>query len=227
MDIGQDQLIRKTLLFSGLSSEDLRKLAEISIAKPYKKNHLIFSEGDEAEGFYIVISGSVKLFKLSPDGREQILRLVLPGETFAEAAIFSGRKYPAFAQAATDCHLIFFPKERFLGVMSENPHLCLNMLATLSELLRRLNALVEELSLKEVSARLAKYLLDLSIKQASEELKLDLSKRQLASKLGTVSETLSRTLGKLKTRRIVEVKGKRVLILNRQALEEISAGFKL
>ena len=113
-----------------------------------------------------------------------------------------------------------------------NPKLSLNMIASLSHFLRRFATLIEELSLKEISSRVAKYLVDLSLNSSREgrsakEVDLDLSKTQLASKLGTISETLSRTLAKMKVKGMIDVKKNKIFILNREALEELASGLKI
>jgi CRP/FNR family transcriptional regulator len=106
------------------------------------------------------------------------------------------------------------------------------MIVTLSHYLKRFASLIEELSLKEVSSRIAKYIIDLSMKSSKEgkspkEVELDLSKTQLALKLGTISETLSRTLAKMRAKRIIDVKKNKIIILNREALEELASGLKV
>ena len=158
--------------------------------------------------------------------------MVSPPDAFAEAALFLGGAYPAFAEALADSQLLFFPKRDFVQLIEKNPQLSINIIVSLSHYLKKFASLIEELSLKEVSSRIAKYLMDLSLKASKEgknpgEVELDLSKTQLASKLGTISETLSRTLAKMKNRKIIDVKRNRILILDREALEELSSGLKL
>jgi CRP/FNR family transcriptional regulator len=174
----------------------------------------------------------VKLYKVSPDGKEQILHVVSAPDAFAEAALFLEGSYPAFAEALSDSQLLFFPKRDFIQLIEKNAQLSINMIVSLSQFLKRFASLIEELSLKEVSSRIAKYLIDLSLKlskegKSSKEVELDLSKTQLALKLGTISETLSRTLAKMKARGIIDVKKNRILILNREALEELASGLKI
>jgi CRP-like cAMP-binding protein len=219
-------------LFAGLSPEDLKKLRAIAITKQAKKKQILFSDGEETKGFYVVLSGKVKIFKVSPEGKEQILHIVTAPDTFAEAALFLGGTYPAFAEALSDCQLFFFPKRSFIQLIEKNPQLSINMIVTLSHYLKRFAMLIEELSLKEVSSRIAKYLLDLSLRlvkegKGAEEVDLDLSKTQLALKLGTISETLSRTLGKMRAKGIIDVRKNRILILDRKALEELASGLKI
>ncbi len=224
-------LLKKVPLFSGLKEEDVRRVRAISTPRQVHRRELLFSDGQEARGFYVIFSGKVKLYKISPEGKEQILHIVSAPDSFAEAALFHEGNYPAFAEALTDCQLLYIPKREFIQLIEQNPQLGINMIVSLSQYLRRFATLIEELSLKEVSSRIAKYLLDLSIKASKEgknpqEVELDLTKSQLASKLGTISETLSRTFGKIKARGIIEVKKNKILILDRKSLEEIASGLK-
>jgi CRP/FNR family transcriptional regulator len=180
----------------------------------------------------VILSGKVKLYKISPEGKEQILHVVSAPDAFAEAALFLEGSYPAFAEALAESQLLFFPKKDFVQLIERNPQLSINMIVSLSQFLRRFASLIEELSLKEVSSRVAKYLIDLSLKSSKEEkdrseVELDLSKSQLASKLGTISETLSRTLTKMRAKRVIDVKKNRIRILNRELLEEMASGMKI
>lgn len=225
-------LLKKSPLFAGLEEDDLKRVRAISTLRQVHKRELLFSEGQEAKGFYVIFSGRVKLYKISPEGKEQILHIVSSPDSFAEAALFHEGSYPAFAEALTDCQLLYIPKREFIQLIEKNPQLGINMIVSLSQYLRRFASLIEELSLKEVSSRIAKYLLDLSVKAAKEgkdsrTVELDLSKSQLASKLGTISETLSRTFGKMKARGIIDVEKNKILILDRKSLEEIASGLKV
>jgi len=227
-----EDLLRKSPLFAGLKEEDLRRIRSIAIPKKLVKKEVLFADGEEARGFYVILSGKMKLYKISPEGKEQILHIVVAPDAFAEAALFLGGTYPAFAEALTDTQLLFFPKRDFVQLIERNPQLSINMIVTLSQYLKRFTLLIEELSLKEVSARMAKHLIDLSLKAVKEgkspnEVELDLSKTQLASKLGTISETLSRTLAKMKVKKIIDVKRNRILILDRKGLEALASGLKL
>jgi CRP/FNR family transcriptional regulator len=226
-----DQL-KRCPLFAGLKEEELKRVRAIASLKQVGKKEVLFSDGEEAKGFYVILSGKVKLYKISPEGKEQILHVVSAPDAFAEAALFLEGSYPAFAEALSDCQLLFFPKRDFIQLIGRNPQLSINMIVSLSHYLRRFASLIEELSLKEVSSRIAKYLIDLSLKSAKEgrspkEVELDLSKTQLASKLGTISETFSRTLAKMKAKGIIDVKRNRILILNRETLEELASGLKI
>ncbi|MEW6375128.1 MAG: Crp/Fnr family transcriptional regulator [Thermodesulfobacteriota bacterium] len=233
------ELVRRCPLFAGLKEEDLRKIRAIATPRQVEKKGVLFSDGEEAKGFYVILSGKVKLYKISPEGKEQILHMVTAPDAFAEAALFLEGTYPAFAEALSDSQLLFFPKRDFLQLIEKNPQLSINMIVTLSHYLKRFALLIEELSLKEVSSRIAKYLIDLSMKSSkvgttrfregkiSKEIELDCSKTQLASKLGTISETLSRTLKKMKAKGIIDVKKNKILIINHELLEELASGLKI
>ena len=225
-------LLRRCPLFAGLGEEDLRKIRAIASLRKVQKKEVLFAEGEEARGFYVVLSGRVKLYKISPEGKEQILHVVSAPDTFAEAALFLEGSYPAFAEVLSDGQLLFFPRGDFIHLIEKNPKLSINMIVTLSHYLKKFSLLIEELSLKEVSSRIAKYLIDLSLKSSKEgrnptEVDLDLSKTQVAQKLGTISETFSRTLAKMKAKGIIDVKRNRILILDRESLEELASGLKI
>jgi len=216
-------------LFEGLQKKQHAALAMIAINRLYKKGQMIFSEGDEGTGFYAIISGRVKIFKLSLEGKEQILHMMGPGDIFGEVPVFTGQGYPAYAEAHAQSILLYFPRNAFIELVRQDPSLSLNMLAVLSWRLRKFAALIEDLSLKAVPGRLAAYLLYLSKSSpGKDELTLDISKGQLASILGTIPETLSRILGKMSRQRLIKSAGSRMRILDRTTLEKIATeGMKL
>jgi CRP/FNR family transcriptional regulator len=212
-------------LFKGLTVEQLDAITRIVSDKKYKKGQLIFSEGDEGVGFYLVIQGRVKVYKLSPEGKEQIMHIFGPGHPFAEVPVFEGSRYPANAEAMDQCRLFFFPKKGFISLIQESPSLAMNMLASLSQRLKQFSNLIETLSLKEVPGRLASYLLYLSDKNGSiDEFKLDIAKSQLASLLGTIPETLSRIFAKIGSKELVRINGPHITILDRTGLEDLAEG---
>jgi len=214
-------------LFEGLPKEQLEELAMIVTQQEFKRGQLIFSEGDDAVGFYLVGSGLVKIFKLSPEGKEQILHFLGPGEPFAEVAVFTGSSYPANAQALEASRVMFFPKAAFMELLKKSPSLAMNMLASLSLRLRKFSRMIEDLSLKEVPGRLAAHLLYLSRQQeGKQELQLQIGKAQLASLLGTIPETLSRILTKMVKQGLIESSGSTITILDKEELEYLASGDK-
>lgn len=214
-------MLKNIPLFAGLSDSDIEALQGISRVRECARGELLFSDGERAEGFFVVLDGKVKVYKLSAEGKERILHIVHPGGTFAEAAIFGNGLYPACAEPLLPSRLLFLPKEGFLELLTANSRIAINMIAGLSRFLRQFAQQIEELTFKDVPARLARYLLDLSKgRQASVE--LPISKSQLASNLGTVSETFSRTLRRLIDDDLIRVSGKRVEILDVARLEELA-----
>ncbi len=209
--------------FEDLPDEQIEDLCMIIADQVFNRGQIVFSEGDDGTGFYVVISGRVKIFKLSPEGKEQILHIFGPGDPFGEAAVFSGQHFPANAEAMEESRIFFFPRESFAKLIEKNPSLALNMLAILSKRLRRFANLIDDLSLKEVPGRLAAHLLYLSGQtEGSEDLELKITKSQLASLLGTIPETLSRILGKMSKQGVIETDGRRIKILDREALEDLA-----
>jgi len=215
-------------LFEGLPNDQIEELTDIVVDQTFKRGQSIFSEGDEATGFYVVASGKVKIYKSSPDGKEQILHIFGPGEAFGEVPMFAGGHFPANADTLEQSRLFFFPRAGFIDLIKQEPMLAMNMLGALSRRLRMLATLVDNLSLKEVPGRLAAYFLHLSeVDSGADELELEISKGQLASLLGTIPETLSRILAKMSSQGIIVVDGKKVTILDRELLEELADSGKL
>ena len=218
--------LSKIPLFKGLPDAQMEKLSSIAIKKTFSKGKVIFFEGSESVGFYIVISGRVKIYKLSSEGKEQILHFFGPGEPFGEVPVFTGAPYPAYSEAIKETEVLCFPKEAFVAMIRNDPSLALNMLAILSLRLQRFTNVIENLSLKEVPGRLAAYLLYISeSKNGADELSLDISKGQLASLLGTIPETLSRILTRMVKQGLINSDSKRFIkILDRKGLEELANG---
>ena len=210
-------------LFGGLSESHLKEIRRIAVDKYFNKGEIIFFDGDEGSGFYLVVTGTVKVYKVSPEGKEQIFHMVKEGESVGAVPVFSGKSFPANAQAILKSHLLFFPREKFINLITNNPSLTMNILALLSMRLREFTIQIENLSLKEIPGRLAAYLLYLSEEQGDENvIKLNISKLQLANILGTGPESLSRALGNMKNRKLVEVDGANIRLVNRDALEALS-----
>jgi CRP/FNR family transcriptional regulator, dissimilatory nitrate respiration regulator len=214
-------LLKGIPLFAGLDEDELCALVSLSRMRECQRGELLFSDGERAEGFFIVITGKVKVYKLSAEGKERILHVVHSGGTFAEAAIFGNGLYPAYAEPLQPSRLLFIPKTSFLALLETNSRIAINIIAGLSRFLRQFAQQIEELTFKDVPSRLARYLLDLA-RGKRVTLELPISKSQLASNLGTVSETLSRTLRKLSDDDIIRVEGRRVEIIDLERLEELA-----
>ncbi len=223
-----EQLLLDIPLFSGLSKDHLDMLRQIAVDKFYNKGRTVFTEGDKAIGFYIVAAGKVKIFKVSPDGKEQIFHIYGPGNPFGEVPVFSGGRFPATAQTLLKSHLLFLPRGAFVEMIAANPSLSLNMLAVLSRRLRQFTVQIENLSLKEVPGRLASYLIYLADETGQgDSVTLRISKGQLASILGTIPETLSRIFSKMTDLGLIEVMGRGIRLVDRAGLEDLAEFGKL
>lgn len=214
-------LIANSRLFQGLPEDELVEIGKIVNEKQFGKGETIFFEGDEGTGFYMVLEGRVKIFKMSMQGKEHILHIFGPGEPFGEVPVFHGQPFPATAETLVKSRVLYFPRKKFVDLVTQSPSIAMNMLAMLSMRLRRFASQIENLSLKEVPARLASYLIYLSEEQGGRDrIELEISKGQLASLLGTIPETLSRIFSKMSEEGLIEVRGRTIIILDREKLEE-------
>ncbi|HHO47705.1 MAG TPA: Crp/Fnr family transcriptional regulator [Desulfobacteraceae bacterium] len=214
-------IIAESLLFSELPEEQLDKVAAIAVARTYERGEQIFFDGDEGNGFYMVVAGQVKIYKMSLDGKEHILHIFGPGEPIGEVPVFHGKPFPANAMALVKSRLLFFPRQQFVDLVAANPSLALNILAMLSLRLRRFAAKIESLSLKEVPGRLADYLLYLAEEQGSTaRVTLDIPKGQLASLLGTIPETLSRIFARMTDEGLIRVDGRTIYLEDLEGLRD-------
>jgi CRP/FNR family transcriptional regulator len=224
------EFLTKTQFFQGLSPENIEALAKIAIAQTYQKNEVIFWQGDEGRGFFLILVGRVKVFKLSPEGKEQILHIFGAGEQFAEVPAFDGQCFPASAAAIEPTELLFFPRSAFISLIEKYPSLGMQMLAIFSRKLRHFTKIIENLSFKEVPGRLASYLLYLNNLQRDNpalnlqpnQVKLDITKGQLAALLATIPETLSRVFAKLSQEGLIEIDGAVINLVNFPELKRLS-----
>ncbi|MBU8850322.1 MAG: Crp/Fnr family transcriptional regulator [Desulfobacterales bacterium] len=210
-------------LFSELSDEHLKKTASIASTLKFDRGQIIFHEGDKGDGLYMVEKGKIKIFKLSFEGKEQILHIYGPGHTFGEVPVFEGKNFPASSMALEKSVIIFLPRHKFVNLITATPGLGMNLLADLSKRLREFTIQIENLSLKEVPARLAAYILTLSKEQKNEkQVILPISKAQLSNLIGTTPETISRIFKKMMDAYYIEVQAKTILIKDLEGLLELS-----
>jgi CRP/FNR family transcriptional regulator len=216
-------LISAIPLFNGLPTEQLDAIRRLAVEKRFNKGQTLFSEGDRTTGFFVIVEGRVKIYKVSSEGKEQILHIFEAGQSFGEVTVFTGQQMPAHAQTLSQTHLLLFARKAFIDLVSSNPSLALNLLGIMSKKLRQFAAQIENLSLKEIPARLASYLIYLSQEQGSEDaVVLKISKGQLASLLGTIPETLSRMFAKLSGQNLIRVEGPKIVLLDRDGIESLA-----
>lgn len=201
--------LKKIPLFAGLSPEDVEGLQVAVHGRKMAAGTRIFNEGDPVLGFYAVQKGAVKIFKTSPRGQEQVLAVITPGQTFAEAAAFTGGGYPASTECLEDSELVFVEREAFVRRLRTDPDLALRLMAGMALKLRRMVGLVEDLTLRDARGRLSRYLLGLMPDHAQAPAQIELPAQQIliARMLGITAETLSRTLKGLKDEGTLEITG--------------------
>jgi CRP/FNR family transcriptional regulator len=208
-------------LFAGLKKTEIEEIAQIADLRRLERDQLLFSQGDLAYSFFVLARGRMRVYKLSSSGREQTLVTPMPGASFAEAALFADKRYPAYCSALDDSEIVAIDKARFLKFVEIHPQVALNMIAQMAERLRMFAGKIEQLSLMGVVPRLAEYLLEHTDEKC--DVTLDISKSELASLLGTVPETLSRALAKLKANGLIKEVESRIHINDRNQLEEVAA----
>ncbi len=193
------QDLRKFGLFSALPPEEAQRLAQHLQIRSYPTRFRLFDAGESASGFYLIFSGKVKIFRVSPEGSEQVLGIFEEGQSFAEAAVFQGGGYPAAAETLEPTELIFIDRKMILDTVRSDPEFALRLLGGMSLKLRRLVRLIDSLTLKDAKGRVARYLAGLLPADMREpvEIELPISKTLLARMLGVTGETLSRTLKSL------------------------------
>ncbi len=219
------ETITKLPLFSELNVADLKKITAISQVIRFKKSQTIFYEGDYYTGFYILLNGSVKVSKYSSDGKETVIHLIEPLDAFGDIPLFEGGDHPVNAETLSDSVLLFIPKKEFLNLLSNNSNLSIKMLTGFAKRMRFLTKKVEELTTKEITSRLAVFLVDEIKKSGKDKLpepfiKLTIPKKNIASYLGTITETLSRTFKKLQDEKIIRVSGKTIFVSDFDKLKE-------
>ena len=194
------------------------KLRALGVLRRVGRDELLFAAGDPANGFYIIQSGQVRVFKMDDEGREVEVARLGPGETLAEAAAFAAKEFPLFAQAVRDSTVLFFDKDSVLRRIEADPGLAGLFINLLAKKCLTLNRRIESLGLLTVRQRLAQYLLSQCSGRGQCLVNLSMTKGDLARLLGTVNETLSRTLRQMREEGWIEVKGGKILIKDCPAL---------
>ena len=220
-------LLKNSHLGRGLDDEELKAIEAIALIRSLSKGEMLFMEGDPATGFYILLDGQVRLYKATPDGKEYTLHQIRQGQIFAEVAIFHGNKFPANCTALENSTVAYFPKNDFVRLLESSPQIALKIIGSMSAFLRDFNNQIEQLSLKEVPARLAAFMLSEAVRVGNGTIHLDITKTELANRLGTISETLSRNLRKFMDAGIIEVDHKNIKIVDPDRLSAIADGEKI
>lgn len=225
------EALRRVPFFAVLPSEDLKALARHCVVRRLSKDEVIFHEGDPCDGLLIVQSGAVKLCKLAETGREQVLAVERAGSTVGELAVLDGGSFPASAVGVEESTLLFLPKREFLKLCQENSQVAFAVIRTLASRYRYLTSLVEELSLKEVSHRLARFLRDRALLYGIRtahglEFPLEETNQEIGAEIGTVRDLVSRNLRRFVDRGIIRMERRKVIVLDLDELEAQIGGSK-
>lgn len=205
-------------LFTGLPTEDLTALASFTVVLSLNNGEFLFQEGEPARGFYLVRNGAINVHRVSAAGKEQVIHIFRAGESLAEAALGSPTGYPAHARAIEPSTVLLIPKTPILELIGRRPDLALRMLGSMSAHLRVLVGMLDDLTLKDVETRLLNWLVKRERAATNGEIALSGTKRVLAAELGTSSETLSRTLGRLRDQKMIAVGVRTITVLDAAAL---------
>lgn len=220
--------LRALPLFSALDDDALREVAGIGRVLSLDRKQRIFAEGESYRGVFAMLTGLSVVYKLSAEGRMLILHVCRPGDLLGEVPLFEERDagYPAHARTTRPSEILFLPRETFVPFLRANSRVAWPMLQGLAARMKEMSMRLEGVTLREVRSRLARYLLreleaSGSSGETSPEMVLPLAKGSVASYLGTVHETLSRTLARLVRDKVIAVDGRRIRILDRARLEKL------
>jgi CRP/FNR family cyclic AMP-dependent transcriptional regulator len=210
------ETLRRVPIFNGLTETELQFLAERAVPRQYCKGELLFTEGDPCTGLFVIESGHARIFKSSPNGREQILAIEGPGSSVAELPLFDGGTYPASTAATDDARIYFISKQDFHSLCLVHPQVPLKVLKVVGGRLRKLVGIIEELSFTTVRSRLISVLVRLAKAgkktSAGIEIQLPPSNQELAAEIGTVRELVSRNLSRLQAEDLIHMEAKTVII---------------
>jgi CRP-like cAMP-binding protein len=225
------ETLRRVSFFAVLPEDKLRNLAGHCVVRRIPKDEILVGEGEPCDGLFIVQSGAIKIFKMAENGREQVLVIERAGSTVGELSVFDGGTFPASALAAEDSTLLFLPKREFLELCRRNSEVAFAVIRSLAWRFRYLTSLVEELSLKEVSHRLARFLRDRALKlgvrtRRGIEFPLEETNQQIGAEIGTVRDLVSRNLRRFVDRGIIRLERRKVIVLDIAELEAQVSGTK-
>ena len=215
------EFLRLVPYFKGLTDVELERIRPLVRERSYGRGEMVILEGDPCEAIYFVKAGRVKVFKTSPEGKEQVLRIMKPGDTFNEVPVFDGGCNPASVETLDPVVLYQLSAEDMHRLMSDVPAISRNVIRVLSSRLRHLVELVEDLSFRHVTGRVAKILLQHARDATAADGTARLTQQQMATMAGTAREMVGRALKALEQAGAIKMEQGRIVILDRQALERL------
>ncbi|MES9946285.1 MAG: Crp/Fnr family transcriptional regulator [Candidatus Thiodiazotropha sp.] len=215
--------IRMAHLFSALNDDHVRQVMESSHTGTFKDGESLFETGDEANRFFLVIGGQIKLFRVSSNGDQKIIDIIQPGNTFAEALMFMEHPiYPVSAEALGPARVISFDNQRFLQILSQSIDVCFRIMGTMSQRLRSLIKEIDDLTLQSATTRLCAMLLRRMDDVGQDHFTLPAAKGVLAARLSMKPETFSRILQNLSTKNIISTKSNEIQVLDESLLRSLA-----
>ena len=225
MSEAADQILKSCPFFAQVDRPRLDRLAQITRIRKFSKGQLIFRQGEPCPGVYVVGSGMVRVFKIAPNGKEHVLHILGPGNTFAEVAAIGGFDCPANAEAVADSSCALIPLEPFRKALNDDHQLCLQMMIGLTFWVRHFLSLMEDVVLRDAAGRLARFLVE-TPPEDDGTVRLPTLKRHVASHLNLTSETFSRTLSRLiESGLVIELDNNRVQLMDPERLRSVADGF--
>ena len=218
--VQKTEALSQIAIFAAFNDAELQVLAQRAVERRFATDDMLFWEGEPCAGVFLIIEGSVKIFRTSPSGRELMLAIESAPSSVAELPLFDGGPYPASVRAVGPVASLFINKNDFQQVCRQYPDVALKVLAVVGKRLRHLVGLVESMTFGSVTQRLARFLLDASKGSAAEIFDLPVTHQELASRLGTVREVVSRNLARFRADGVIRMQGHQVEILNRARLEQ-------
>ena len=218
------EALKKTDLFGRVPENALRKLAEAAGEQRLQRGEILFTAGDHAIGLFVIVSGTLRAFRQTPEGREQTIHIERAGATVAEVPVFDGGPYPSTVEAEDETVTLFVSKEAMRRFLLEHPEAALSALAVLAKRLRQVASLAEKLSLQDVAQRLAAMLVEEALNRTDglkngTSFSMPLPHQSIAARLGSVREVITRQLHKLVEDGVIAIRGHRIVILNAEALK--------
>ena len=228
MPIDKLSALKRTNLFKELDDRTLSALAERAHEQQFQKDEVVFVAGEEALGLYVIVEGALRAFRVGSDGREQVIHIERAGASIAEVPVFDGGSYPSTAAADEATTTLFIAKRDVRDLVLEHPAIAFAALKVLASRLRRCAELVEALSLREVGQRLARFLVAEARRSntpTDNRCTIDLrqTNQQIASRIGSVREVVSRAFTRLQHQGLILVEGRRVTVPDLTALEAFAA----
>jgi CRP/FNR family transcriptional regulator len=213
-------VLSQIALFASFTDAEVQALAQRAVEKRFAADEMLFWEGEPCTGVFLIVQGSVKIFRTSPGGREVMLAIESAPSSVAELPLFDGGPYPASVRAVEPVVSLFLNKNDFQQICRQYPDVGLKVLAVVGRRLRHLVGLVESMTFGSVTQRLARLLLETARVSGADTFDLPMTQQELASRLGTVREVVSRNLARFRAAGLIRLQDRQVEIVNRAGLEQ-------